>query len=568
MAKALHPDRVAVSAPGRGSPAVRFERCDPEEPPAAELLAAMRAELNDVYETFSRLDNPPLAARGAAPAGWRILRRLRGTEPVAGGGVRRLGDGVAEIKRMYVRPHARSRGVASVAPRTRSRMRRARWATRRSASTPVPSRSTRSGSTGAAGYVEVLAVQRQPVRLLLGREDADLSVHVGLGSDGDNGAMTERIGGGGGPTPVDGGAGPGGGDSATFRARWAWTLHLDRSMSSPFIGFLCAVSIGVPLAIGIAADYPRVGGWGAVGAFFTDMAVFQPGHRFRARIVAGAAALVAVAAFLGALCGIRSLAIFPVGGHLDVRRRAAGRVGPAGGADRCVVGDVLVFSASFDVSPTQALIVGAVTLASGLFTALLALLGPAPAGPLRRPVAPLRHRRRAWLRQAAATLGQATRLRSVGFWHALRLSAAALVGTVLYRITNPADGFWIPEAALFIMRPDATLTKRRAVLRVIGSVAGAALTTLLLLAFRPGPTLLAVFAVVASGIAFSVQRVNFGLYITFVTCIFVLLTAFGGLPARTALANRVVDNLIGSAIAVAALWLWPHRPKRAAPAEP
>jgi hypothetical protein len=310
--------------------------------------------------------------------------------------------------------------------------------------------------------------------------------------------MTERIGGGGGPTPVDGGAGPGGGDSATFRARWAWTLHLDRSMSSPFIGFLCAVSIGVPLAIGIAADYPRVGGWGAVGAFFTDMAVFQPGHRFRARIVAGTAALVAVAAFLGALCGIRSLAIFPL---VVIWTFGAGllvELGPQAALIGVSSATSMVFSASFDVSPTQALIVGAVTLASGLFTALLALLAR---GPLARFADPSRHSGtgRAWLRQAAATLGEATRLRSVGFWHALRLSAAALVGTVLYRITNPADGFWIPEAALFIMRPDATLTKRRAVLRVIGSVAGAALTTLLLLAFRPGPTLLAVFAVVASG---------------------------------------------------------------------
>ena len=39
---------------------LRFERSDPEEPPASELLAEMRVELNDVYETFSRLDNPPL----------------------------------------------------------------------------------------------------------------------------------------------------------------------------------------------------------------------------------------------------------------------------------------------------------------------------------------------------------------------------------------------------------------------------------------------------------------------------------------------------------------------------
>jgi GNAT superfamily N-acetyltransferase len=91
---------------------VRFERVDPEEPPASDLLLEMRLELNDVYESFSRLDNPPLEPgelRGPAGA---YLVGYEGDDVVAGGGLRRLDDGVAEIKRMFVRPAARSRGVA------------------------------------------------------------------------------------------------------------------------------------------------------------------------------------------------------------------------------------------------------------------------------------------------------------------------------------------------------------------------------------------------------------------------------------------------------------------------
>jgi GNAT superfamily N-acetyltransferase len=100
---------VSVEA-ARGS--LRFEWWDPEEPPAADLLAEMRDELNGVYETFSRLDNPVLVPSELRPPGGAYLVGFVGTEPVAGGGVRRLADGIGEIKRMFVRPPARSRGAA------------------------------------------------------------------------------------------------------------------------------------------------------------------------------------------------------------------------------------------------------------------------------------------------------------------------------------------------------------------------------------------------------------------------------------------------------------------------
>ena len=73
----------------------------------------MRAELNDAYETMSRLDNPPLLAAELRPPGGAYLVGYEGAEAVAGGGLRRLGGGVAEVKRMYVRPAARSRGTAA-----------------------------------------------------------------------------------------------------------------------------------------------------------------------------------------------------------------------------------------------------------------------------------------------------------------------------------------------------------------------------------------------------------------------------------------------------------------------
>ena len=91
---------------------IRFLVCDPEMPPAAELLDEMRAELNEVYESFHRLDNPPLVPDELRAPHGAYLVGYDGTDVVAGGGLRRLDDGVAEIKRMFVRPPARSRGVA------------------------------------------------------------------------------------------------------------------------------------------------------------------------------------------------------------------------------------------------------------------------------------------------------------------------------------------------------------------------------------------------------------------------------------------------------------------------
>jgi GNAT superfamily N-acetyltransferase len=85
------------------------------EPPASELIEAMIAEMEPLY---GRIDVPGMPTATSSDLGpphgaFLVLTQDDGT-PVAGGGIKRLEDRVAEIKRMYVVPEHRGRGVARV----------------------------------------------------------------------------------------------------------------------------------------------------------------------------------------------------------------------------------------------------------------------------------------------------------------------------------------------------------------------------------------------------------------------------------------------------------------------
>jgi GNAT superfamily N-acetyltransferase len=90
----------------------RFVVCDPEQPPASELLAEMAVELNEMYGTPSRLEVPAVHPSELRAPGGTYLVGWESQAAVAGGGLRGLDDGMGEIKRMFVRPAARSRGIA------------------------------------------------------------------------------------------------------------------------------------------------------------------------------------------------------------------------------------------------------------------------------------------------------------------------------------------------------------------------------------------------------------------------------------------------------------------------
>jgi GNAT superfamily N-acetyltransferase len=90
-----------------------FEVLPADRPPAGDLLAAMVAEMSTLYGAIDGPDMPSAKpADFAPPHGAFLVGFDDGGAPVCAGGVKRLDDGAAEIKRMYVVPAARGRGHA------------------------------------------------------------------------------------------------------------------------------------------------------------------------------------------------------------------------------------------------------------------------------------------------------------------------------------------------------------------------------------------------------------------------------------------------------------------------
>jgi GNAT superfamily N-acetyltransferase len=88
-----------------------FRRCDAARPPASDLVAAVLAEYDAV--AGRALHGGPSATPSdfSPPGGAYVVGFVEGV-PACGGGIKALGDGIAELKRMYVAPEFRGRGLA------------------------------------------------------------------------------------------------------------------------------------------------------------------------------------------------------------------------------------------------------------------------------------------------------------------------------------------------------------------------------------------------------------------------------------------------------------------------
>jgi uncharacterized membrane protein YccC len=144
------------------------------------------------------------------------------------------------------------------------------------------------------------------------------------------------------------------------------------------------------------------------------------------------------------------------------------------------------------------------------------------------------------------------------FRHAVRVAVAAAVGTAIMVRFELPHGIWLPMATLVVLQPEFGGTLSRAVQRTIGTAAGAVIAGALLAGLH-GTLMLELVVVALLFAALFVQRRRYGLGVTFLTPLIVLLLATSIGDPWTDTLDRVIDTAAGAALGLfAGYFVWPH----------
>jgi uncharacterized membrane protein YccC len=158
-----------------------------------------------------------------------------------------------------------------------------------------------------------------------------------------------------------------------------------------------------------------------------------------------------------------------------------------------------------------------------------------------------------------ATLRANLSLRSSACRHAIRLAVCVALGDALGSGLELHRSYWLPMTVAIVLKPDFASTFTRGVLRLAGTFAGLICATVL---FHVLPAAPAAQVGAIAALMFVLRcwgPANYGLFVTAVTGMIVLLIAMAGVSPKEVIAARGLNTAIGGAIALAAYSLWPTR---------
>ncbi|UAM99390.1 FUSC family protein [Polaribacter litorisediminis] len=151
-------------------------------------------------------------------------------------------------------------------------------------------------------------------------------------------------------------------------------------------------------------------------------------------------------------------------------------------------------------------------------------------------------------------LTQNLSLNSKMFRHSFRLTIAILFTYLLGFILEIQNAYWIMLTVIVIMRPNYGLTKERSKDRVIGTIIGAFIAFCIVL-LTQNEIVYSVLAFISLILSFSLLQQNYKSAATFVTISIIFLYSLMNPNAFEVIQYRVLDTVIGAAIAVVANYI-------------
>ncbi|WP_242920013.1 FUSC family membrane protein [Pontibacter liquoris] len=144
---------------------------------------------------------------------------------------------------------------------------------------------------------------------------------------------------------------------------------------------------------------------------------------------------------------------------------------------------------------------------------------------------------------------------STVFKHAVRVALVCLFGFIVTKfIAYGHHSYWVLLTIIVILKPGYSLTKQRNYQRIVGTLVGG-FVGILILAFIPDKTVQFVLLLLLMVGTYSFMRINYIISVIFMTPYILILFSFLGIGHVALVEERVVDTLIGSAIALAASYL-------------
>ena len=159
----------------------------------------------------------------------------------------------------------------------------------------------------------------------------------------------------------------------------------------------------------------------------------------------------------------------------------------------------------------------------------------------RDPRVPWRLRFTGWSARILANLS----FESSAFRHAIRLAVCVGVGDTAGRMISLQRTYWLPMTIALVLRPDFNATFSRGILRVAGTFLGLLVATGLFYFLHANTweeiVLLTLFAFLMRSIGLA----NYGIFVTALSALVVLLLAIGGVSSKDVIATRAVNTALG-----------------------